>query len=320
MRRMKEDDSGIAGAIGVLLILAVLVTAWANAMQTQIPLYGKEAEGDWDRDMAFALGEFTRAMGAGLTSGAPMAGILPMPPEARSLDVPLLGSASPQPPSGLIEFKPACASFTGTHVLANGTTVVDLRDGSMGCLEFQAAPIYGPAFGYRIELGALLRVQGDRAVVLAGPPIELNASVGLGGSGSNEQRISLGLPGLRGPASSASLSGASARVDLIPGPHAGEIEQAPNAMKADWRIETAYPTAWKSWFETRFAQAGFVASRPSPPVGASSFDYSLTCEPVDCSLGAGGKGVVLVNMEGPHIAGADLKLSVTYGIFDVNIR
>lgn len=314
MRRLKEDDRGIAGAIGVLLILAVMVTAWANAMRTQIPLYGADAEDAWDREVSRTLSEFSRALGAGLTAGAPMAMIIPPPAEPRALDVPLLGRAEPHSASGMIAFLPACASFTGSHRLTNAVTIDDLREGATGCLTFQAMPIYGPGFGYRVELGGILRVQDDRAVVLAGPPLEMDASI------PTEARIAIGLPGLRGAASSASVGGTSARVDLIPGPYAGEVEQTPNAASADWRFETAYPQAWKVWFETRLAQAGFVASRVSPGVGQSASDFTLACDPVDCSRAASGMGALVVHLEGPRTDGDDLKLSVTYGIFDVNIR
>lgn len=309
-----KDDQGVAGVIGVVLVLAVLVTAYGNAVRTDLPAYGADAERAWDDAVGSALRQFGRAMADGLTAGAPMAATLPPQPEPRALDVPLLGRAAPLPASALVSFVPGCASLTATHALADGSEVTDLRAGSTGCLRFQSEPVYSAPFAYRVELGGVLRVQGERAVVLAGPALELDATT------PTEYRVAIGVPGLRGEPATTSVGAGGVRIDLVSGPYAGEIEQAPNAGSAKWRLETAYPDAWRTWLETRFDASGFVEHRVSPGAGESPGDYAITCSPADCSRGPDGTGIVEVTIHGPRTDTPDLKLSVTYSLFDVNVR
>ena len=42
--------------------------------------------------------------------------------------------------------------------------------------------------------------------------------------------------------------------------------------------------------------------------------------PVDCSVGASGKGTLVVTLEGPRTDVADLRLSFSYGVYDVNVQ
>lgn len=313
-RKLASSDSGVAGVIGVILILAVVITAYANAIRTDLPKFGAEGEHAWDRSTGDRLTQFTRALAEGLTAGAPLATIVEGPPKPRGVDVPLLGHAEPFAASGTIAFVPECASFSGDHTLASGVRIEDLRASAGGCLSFQAAPVYSPAFAYRVELGGMLRVQGDRAVVLSGPSLELDAS------NPNSYRVAIGVPGLRGDSTTTSVGATNARVDLVPGPFSVEVERSPNAASAEWRLRTAYPTAWKAWYETRLEQAGFLPVRSSPGPGGSSSDYSVVCAPVDCAQDAQGLGTVVVRIEGPRVDGDDLRLSLSYGIFDVNLR
>ncbi len=314
LRKFAEDERGIAGAIGIILLLAVAVGAYAHAVRTDIPVYGKEAERQWDESVSTSLRQFSRSISDGLQDGTPVTTMLPPPPTPRAIDVPLMGRTEPLRPSGIVSFTPQCASIGATHRLADGSTVTDLRGGSTGCLSFEATPTYSDNFGYTVEFGGILRTQGTRAVVVAGPPLKLDAA------SSSEYRIALGLPGLRGQAVSASNDASSVRVDLVPGPSSGELEHTPNAGRATWTFETRHPSAWKTWFENRFTQAGFVASRANPGPNESTADYSVACMPVDCSRGTSGKGIVTIVIEGPRTDSDDLKLSVTYGIFDVNIH
>lgn len=300
-----------------MLMLAVAVTAYANTVRAKVPVYGEEAERAWDQTIANSFLEVKRAVTEGMESGAPASATVPMPPLPRTIDLPFLGSVAPYPPSGSVRFEPGCAAASATHTLTSGTTVTDLTGGAGGCVAFAATPVYSLPFGYSYELGGVLRLQAGKAVVLAGPPLELDAST------PSEYRVSVSLPGLRGNAIGVSTDASNVHVDVVPGPAAAEVEQAPNAAHASWAFDTANPGAWKTWLSSRFTQAGFVAARASPAPGESSADFSVNCVPADAEgncLTSGGIGRVNVEIEGPRTDAADLKLSITYGIADVNLR
>lgn len=307
-------EGAVASVVGVVLILAVIVGAYANAIRTDLPALGAASEREWSATVAQALGDFARALAGGLADGAPLSTLLQGPPSPRGIDVPLLGQAVPLAATGTIAFDPACSALTADHVIQEGPLVSDLNAGATGCLHFQAEPVYSSPFGYRVEAGGLLRVQADGAVVLAGPALDLDAGSPLA------YRAALGAPGLRGEPTSTSLGSTSARIDLVPGPSVGEVEQSPNAASATWRIETAFPRAWRNWFDARFAHAGFQRERADPAPGESAADYAVFCVPADCATDALGRGVVEVRIEGPRLDANDLKLSVTYAVFDVNVH
>lgn len=294
------DDSAVAGVVGFVLLLAVALALFARSVNTQVPIYGAEAEHAWDGEVAAAFRQADAALA--MHDAPPSTIAVPPPPTPRALEAPLLGRAEPARATGTVGFAPACAAFGATHVLANGTSVNDVAGGSTGCLTFQASPPYSAPFGERIELGGLLRVQGPRAVVIQGPPIELEVV------SPTLYRVGLGLSGLRGQATSLSVDSVPVRVDLVPGPSTSEVEQAPNAASARWTLSTASPSAWKAWWTTRFEQAGFAST-------------SVACQPADCSLDARGRGSVVIAINGPLATGAaDLKLSVAYGLTDVGLR
>ncbi len=314
MGRTFRDDRALAGALGLVLMLAVMVTLYASAVRNDIPVYGEDAERAWDHEIASTFRQLGRATGQAIAEGAPVSATLPAPPEPKAIDVPLMGRTEPLQPSGSVSFRPDCASFTATHVLGDGTRVEDLTNGARGCIGFRATPVYSRAFGYDMEFGGVVRVQGNRSVVIAGPPVELQAS------SPNEHRVSIALPGLRGYASSISNDASNVGVNLIPGPSAREVERAANAREATWVLETAHPAAWKTWFGTQLGQSGLVASRANPGPGESGADYTLSCMPIDCTVGPSGRGTVTLALHGPRTDAADLKLSFTYGLYDVNLH
>lgn len=302
-RNIAKDDRAIAGAVGIVLMLAVAVSAYAQNVRTNIPVYGEEAEHAWQENVAVAFRQLGRAIAESAKSGqagAPTTTTIPSPPAPRSIDLPLLGSASPVPASGSVRFDPGCASASASHVLGDGSVIQDLSAVRTGCIVFTSATVYARDFTYTHELGGVLRHQEGKSVVVGGPSLELDMP------SPSEYRVSIALAGLRGEATSASTAAADVQVDVYPGPSATESEQTPNAARATWSIETAHPGAWKDWFNARFRQAGFPAT-----------DYVVACDPVDCSS----PGNVRVDIEGPSSGAAeDIKLSITYGLANVNVR
>lgn len=313
-RTLRCDETGVAGVVGIALMIAALVTLYSNAVTSGIPIQGAQAEAEWDE----MLGETFRALSGSFTdalaSDTPIAAGIPEPPRADVLSVPFLRDHEALPPAGSISFAPSCAALAASHTGIDGARIEDLRRGATGCIEFRSETLYSPNFGYRVEFGGVLRIQDDRAVVLSGPPLDLDAT------DPSTYRVTLGVPGLRGASSVVSVGASGARVDLIPGPHALETERAPNAGVIEWRLETRYPEAWRTWFEMRFDSADFVDSRPSPAPGESAADVMLTCVPVDCRVGPGGTGTLVVRIEGPRTDADDLRLSETYAVFDVEIH
>lgn len=295
-------DKAVAGAVGLVLMLAVLVTAYANTVRANIPVYGEEAEHLWIEMVASSFVAVSDAVSDGIDAGATTSTAIPKPPPSKTIDLPLLGSAAPHRPSGSVSFEPGCALVSATHTLQSGIVVKDLEAASTGCVEFLSAPVYSLPVGYVYELGGVVREDGDRAVVIVGPPLAISQT------SPDELRVTWSMAGLRGDAIGASVDAADVHVDIVPGAAAPEVEQAPNAARFTWTLESAHPAAWKHWYASRFAQAGIPSSQ-----------HSVVCDPVDCST-PGGRGAVVVSVEGPRTDVADIKLSITYGLADATLR
>ncbi len=306
-----RDDRAIAGILGFILLLAVLITVYAQIVSTDVPRWGAEVETTWDGTIRTSMSDLSRALRVDAQAG-PTTVIIPPPPEGTGFDIPILGKAKPIAPNGALTFYPRCGSFSATHTLASGANIVDLTNVSSGCVRFVTSPAYSAPIEYRIEFGGLLRIQGDRAVVLAGPPVlALNDSVAT-------HRLSLTVPSLTGPGAASSSSAGVARVHVTPGLLApADAIVAANAASATWTLRTAYPSAWKLWFVSMLKDANFTDSRPSPGPGRSAADFNVVCVPVDCSVGADNLGSVRVTFYGPRTDRDDLLLGVAHGRFEV---
>lgn len=311
-KRFRRDD-GLAAVIGILLVLAVLVKAYALALQEDLPIYGEQAENSWDASLRAAFGAVAQGVGASMQSGVATSTTIPRSPPAKTLDVPFVGGAAPLPPDGNLRFEQDCGKTNATHKRAGNLSITDLASIATGCLTFQAEPAYGVPFGYVYEFGGVLYLQSGTAVVVSAPALSLDASSPV------SYTVSLTLPKLQGAALAASAGRTDLHVDIVPGASAGEIEQKPNAGNVTWSFETRYPAAWKAWYNERFRDAGFVASR-SPAPGVSSADYAVNCVPVDCAVDATGQGKVLVTIEGPRVDVEDIKLGMAFGLVNVGIR
>lgn len=298
--------------VGAVLMLAVAATVYAQQARTEIPRHGAEAERAWDVRLSAGMGALSQGAADGVARSAPVTVILEPPPTARSLDVPMLGSLSPARPSGILEFKTECGRFNATHRALGGLSATDLTNASRGCLELRATTTYAPPFTYRYAMGGVMRAQGDQAVVLTGPPLELRMV------SSTEYRVGLTLPTLTGAAQSTSVDRAGAKVDLLLSSASLDPEPAANARNVTWTLDTPYPVAWRDWLQAKFVASGFVASRASPGAGESSADYVITCAN-GCTT-TNGLGRVTVVIEGPRTDANDIRYSLSTGAFSVALR
>lgn len=289
------DDSALAGPVGAVLLLALALTAYGAIALREVPQWGRDAEHDWEGKVQASLATLAAASSRGVGQASPVASSLPMATDPQSIDVPLFGPLRPLPPSGSVSFHPACASFEAAHTVG-GSTINDLAGGAPGCLVFDAETAYAPGFTYQLELGGLLRIQGSRAVVITGPPLELTDQ-------GATYRVGLSLASLQGPALGSSSS-ESVRVDLLPGGSLLDGQAFQNAGSVSWTLHTAYPDAWTTWYEQRLAAAGFDPT----------MNYvDDACAPLP------GLACLVV-----HIGGTtgdhDLNLALAHGIYDVSLR
>lgn len=288
--------------VGFVLLLGALIAYYGYVAQNDVPRWGAEAEQNWDRQAGDALLRLDRAAGAGVGAGTAVTVLVPPAPEPRVFDMPLVGRAAPSRPVGTLSFAPACGGLVAEHVVG-ASTIRDVAGGAKGCLVFRGDPHYSASFGYRGELGGMLRVQGDKASVLAGPPLELARE-------GATYRVSLTLVGMSGPYASLGADRAGVTVDLLPGAASLETASPPNAAQATWTFTTPYPAAWRTWFDDQVSQAGFDATG----------NYACTKADARCADLAADQ--VRVVLKGPDATGAtlDLQLSLSYVEYAVVLR
>lgn len=287
--------------VGFVLILAAAVTYLSYVAQTDVPRWGADGEHAWDASVGETLGQLAQAAGAGVGSGAPVSGALAAPPEPRGLDVPFLMLARPVPPSGTIGFDSACGGIWANHTTAAGS-VADIADGARGCLLFRLDPTYTTATAYRAEFGGLVRVQGERAFVLAGPSLEL-ADAGA----SYAARLTV--VGLDGPTSAVGVDSAAVPINLVPQAAAPDEGYGSNAIGATWVLVSPYADAWQAWFAAQIEAAGFDPA----------LNYACTNADAAC-LGLPDDQVMVV-LNGPSADPAtyDVALGIAYARYDVGL-
>ncbi len=312
-RTTRNADEGIAAVMGVILLLALAVTVYAHVLTTDVPQWGAEAERDWDKDVRGAFADVTRSLHPEGDADS-VAVSIPPAPKPESYRFLFFAKAEPVAPSGAVAFEPACSAFTATHTPHGGAAITDLVNASRGCVQFSSDSAYSTPYGYHVELGGLVRSQGDRGDVAVGPALAVERLP------DGDLRITLKVPSLRGAAASASTGTTGARIQVTPGLGAPDASAALNAGSTRWVFTTAYPAAWADWFDDALSAADLVDSRPAPGPGESSADYSIACDPVDCSRGPSGTGNVTVVIEGPRIDRNDLVLVVAHATYKVRIE
>lgn len=285
---LARDDHGVAAVVGFVLILAVGITYYSYSAQSQVPAIGAANEQDWNAEIGDALIRLASAASGGAGTDTSASEILPPAPEAPSQTVMFLAPLRSVRASGSIAFDPSCASATMGHVTGAGP-VTDLVDGARGCLTFRADTAYSESFAYQIELGGVLRMQDDKAVVLAGPPLEVSTS-----------RIGITLIDMRGASQTLGVS-SDAPVTLSPRPGALEVTSQLNTNSVSWTLTTDHPEAWRNWYEDRFVSAGVPLTS------------TITCTTPGAIGPARGPCDVELTLTTPT------SLSISYGRYDVTL-
>lgn len=241
----RSNDEAVAAVVGFVLIIAAAITAYSIAAQNEVPRIGARNERAWDADVGAGFIRLASAMGERAGSDAAVREILPAAPEAPSQTVALLKPLHSVRATGSLEYATQCGGATLTHFA--GVVVNDLVDGAKGCLTFQGANSYAEPFSYRIELGGVLRLQGEQAAVLVGPPLKVQG-----------RNVSLTLSDLGGTPQSIGVDRASAPVTFAPKAGALEVGSSPNAQQAAWTFTTNYPEAWQRWYQDRLGGVGLT--------------------------------------------------------------
>jgi len=289
LRTAVNDDRAVAGVVGFVLILAAGITYYSWAAQTDVPRVGAENERAWDSEVGDALTRLANTAGARAGTDSAVREVIPAAPEAPTQTMPFLAPLRSARAAGSLEFAESCGGATLSHV-GGAVSVIDLDNGSRGCITFRGDTAYADPFSYRIELGGVIRMQSDKAVVLSGPPLDVGAS-----------HVSLTLIEFDGYSQALGVDRASAPLSLAPRPGALEIGSSTNAGALEWRLTTSYPEAWRDWYQDRFDAAGVTATT------------SFTCAEPASTGPARGPCEVVISAPGPT------SLSISYGRYQVDL-
>jgi hypothetical protein len=299
MTARTNDEGGYVAVVSIVLILAIMVGAYARAITSDVPRWGAESERAWEAQIVSSMGEVASATASFTGSGAKVS--IPPMPLARALDVPLIGQTAPAPASGAVAFDGDCASFSASHTSADGTQTTDIVDAAPGCIAFHGAMAYSPSFSYVVEFGGLVRVQSEGAVVLHGLPLDVTIEDGL-------HRVTLGVASLAGAPTSISAEGTTTEVQVTPTSLSPERASRPNAAEVEWELETTNAAAWKLWFENELRDEGLTPGD----------HFSVTCAPISCASSPSDPALVKVSLSGPG-SGDDVAVAIAHGSYAVQL-
>jgi hypothetical protein len=259
MRRQSfhDDERAIAAVVGFVLILAVAIGYYAYVAKQDVPRWGAQNERAWDDAVGTAMEQLTRDTYPALTSGASVVGSVPKVPQPQAFDVPLLGRTEPVPPDGVLSFSEDCR-FDATFTTASPPGPPQMQALGSGCLTFDAQPVYASPFAFAIENGVLLRVQGTDAIIAHPPLIKFQTHTANPGANiSARLDVTTTLAALVGSGASASIDKSDVPIDLTQtgSSHTTSYATA-NANELSFTIATHHATAWATWFQEQFADAG----------------------------------------------------------------
>lgn len=244
LRIRRNDDRGVAGVVGFVLVLAAAVTYYSYAAQNEVPRVGAENERAWEAEVGAAFLRLASAAGQNAATGASAREVFPPAPEAPTQTIPLLAPLRSARAAASLAYAESCGGATFTHA-AGAATVVDLASGAGGCLTFRGDTVYASPFAYRMENGGVLLIQGDKAAVMSGPPLDISTT-----------HVSMTLLELRGTSQTLGVDRAEAPVSLTPRQGALELISSQNADATSWTLATNYPEAWDDWYDGRLAGSG----------------------------------------------------------------
>jgi hypothetical protein len=276
--------------VGFVLILAAAITAYSYAAQNEVPKRGAQSEQAWMSQAGSSLTSLAHSAGAQAGASTTARTLVEPPPDAPSQTIPFLAPIRSARASGTLSFDPECGGARLTHAIpSSSTAIVDLADAAKGCLAFDPQPAYAERTAYAFENGGILRLQGDKAYVVAGPSMTLSSIPG-------KTTAAITLVGLSGAAQSLGID-AELPVELAPKVGSLEVIAPSNAMAATWSFTTSHPAAWIAWFQQQIDAAG-VPGAIVTQTGANGVD---------------------VNIVGDNTQPLDVSLSVSYGRYDVTL-
>jgi hypothetical protein len=286
----RNDDHGVAGVVGFVLILAAAITAYSYAAQNEVPKRGAQNEEAWMSGAGSSLASLAHAAGAQAGAGTSPRALIAAPPDAPSQTIPFLAPIRSAKASGALSFDPDCGGATLAHAIpSSATAIVDLADAAKGCVKFDPQPAYAERTAYLIENGGILRLQGDKAFVVAGPGLTLENEPG-------KTTAAITLVSLSGAAQSLGVD-AEIPIGLTPRMGSLEVVAPTNAMATTWTFTTSQPAAWLAWFQQQIDASG-----------ASGATVSQT-----------GPQTIEIHILGDNTQPLDVSLSVSYGRYDVSL-
>jgi len=252
--RWRRDRRGASGVVVTLLILMVAVGALSMFMGIYVPLWGKDTEAAHMKliqtQMLGLKSNIDSQILAGKTStyttrltigddGGPVFHLTRAP--------------------GILRLGPDA----GLYVVSNSTDPNDAQAISRGMLEYSSQNTHFVDQTYRYENGALLVIQGGRAVMKAGPHFDARRDA------DGNYTLGISLISLNGVAATRQGTG-----DV-------QIESTLNVYDvttysgSEWttgrnmtlNITTRYPSVWADFFNSSLRQSG---------TGLSPTDYNIT--------------------------------------------
>lgn len=252
--RWRRDNRAASGVVVTLLILMVAVGALSMFMGIYVPLWGKDTEA--------AQMKRVQTQMLGLKSNIDLQ-ILAGKTSTYTTRLTIGDDGGPvfhlTRAPGMLRLGPE----TGLYVVSNSTDQNDAQAISRGMLEYSSQNTHFVDQTYRYENGALLVVQGGRAVMKAGPHFDARRDA------DGNYTLGISLISLNGVAATRQGTG-----DV-------QIESTLNVYDvttysgSEWttgrnmtlNITTRYPSVWADFFNSSLRQTG---------TGLLPSDYNIT--------------------------------------------
>ncbi len=273
-RRRPRSDRGVAPILGALLVLVIVLTAFALVMTQALPVWMAQDETSLGRGVEGSLASLQASVDLQSAFGAPAVVYQPIPLSSGSVPVlaaPTIGSAAfaPAGPTGY-------ANVTWSATSGGGAGSENV---SFGELWVELPNRYIPSSTFAFEGGAVISESGNGPPTIASPP-----PFAVGASGGN-RTVELTLVSMTGPPQSIGGAGSHEIVDQLRAVQDLSRSEAAG-FTVTWTIQSSFACAWAAWALPALADSGLPSTA-----------YSVQ-GPTGCAAGGGASGTLVVSISG----------------------
>ena len=281
-RRRARSDRGVAPILGALLVLVIVLTAFALVLTQALPIWMAQDETSLGQGVEGALASLQASLELQSAFDAPAVVYQAIALSSGSVPVlatPTVGSAAfdPAGPAGYVNVSWAASSGGG----------VGSENVSFGELWVELPNRYIPSATYAFEGGAVLSQSGSAAPTVASPP-----PFAVGASGGNRS-VALTLISMTGAPQSIGGAGSHEIVDQLRASQ-GISRSDAAGLRVTWTVQSAFACAWTAWALVALSDSGLPATA-----------YSVH-GPVGCAAGGGAGEPLVVSLTGVTWLSVDL--------------